>query len=387
MNDWELGVLSDEQLAELVKNGMISDFSGKSNNDLFEDIGGSSLDLHLSNQAWEVDSTAKLSVNETVEQLIRNQNGQEIGLSETVLQKDHIYIVRLKEKVALHRFPRKYGLYGRASGRSSIGRLDVLTRLIVDRCPKYDEVPPAYHGDLFLEVVPLSFDIKVDEDVPLNQLRLFLGKPHLSELRSDELVQTAPMLYLRESEVPGSNNDLLRVDLQPAPNFQRAKIIAFRAKEYETIGKPVDITLGEKSHDANIYFESVVETKENAVGLKMQKERFYIFRSLERMFLPNDVSVTCLAYSENLGELRIHYAGFAHPNFGRPPGDAMVSLGAPLIFEARCHSFDVTIRKEEHFARIVYYKMSKPTDTPSSYSDQELQLSNYFRPWIEDVAN
>ncbi len=99
------------------------------------------------------------------------------------------------------------------------------------------------------------------------------------------------------------------------------------------------------------------------------------------MFLPNDIAVTCVAYSENLGELRIHYAGFAHPNFGRDRKDK--EIGAPLIFEARCHSFDVTIRDREHFAKIEYYKMSQATDYQSSktYSNQELQLSTYFREW------
>jgi len=382
MDDWKIGALSDEQLRELVKKELIRDFAGKPKH-----IDGSSFDLHLSNQGWEVKSTAKLSANETVKQLIRKQNGVEIDLSQTELKKGRIYILKLKEKLSLQEFRGKYGFYGRASGRSSIGRLDVLTRLIVDRCPKYDEVPPNYSGELFLEVVPLSFDVKVKEGIALNQLRIFHGKPDLSVLQSDELGKYAPMLYRKEGDPISADQDLLRVNLQPAPNFLKSQIIAFRAKKYESIERAIDLTLN--NHDPKMYFESVGKSEANDVGLKMEEERFYIFRSLERLYLPNDVSVTCVAYSENLGELRIHYAGFAHPNFGRSSKkrDNTDSLGAPLIFEARCHSFPVTIREEEHFARIMYYKMSEPTDTASSYSNQELQLSNYFKNWKENVTD
>jgi deoxycytidine triphosphate deaminase len=100
------------------------------------------------------------------------------------------------------------------------------------------------------------------------------------------------------------------------------------------------------------------------------------------MHLPNDVAVTCIAYSENLGELRIHYAGFAHPNFGHHGLDKLdKKIGAPLIFEARCHSFKVKIRHKEQFARIEYYKMSEFTEATSKYSNQELKLSAIFADW------
>ena len=112
----------------------------------------------------------------------------------------------------------------------------------------------------------------------------------------------------------------------------------------------------------------------------MNKENFYILRSYERMLLPNDIAVSCIAYTENLGELRIHYQGFAHSNFGHH-NEKDKKIGTPLIFEARCHSFDVKIRNKEQFARIEYYKMSKPTNTPSGYLTQELELSKIFKKW------
>lgn len=337
----------------------------------------------MTNEAWKLNATAKLTQNQTVSDLIKQQKGELIDLSSTQLQRNGIYIIKLRERLEFNKFKGRYGLHGSASGRSTIGRLDVLTRLIVDYFPKYDEVPPDYRGDLYLEVVPLSFHLIAKEGIALNQLRIFHGKPELSALTPSELANAAPMTYLQEGHPTTSDHGLLRVSLGPAPNFPKSKVVAFKAKE--KVEAPVDLTRTPKSHDAKIYFEPEFH---NEIGLQMLRERFYILRSVERMFLPNDIAVTCVAYTENLGELRIHYAGFAHPNFGRPPlGKEATNTGAPLIFEARCHSFSVTIREQEHFARIQYYKMSEPTDKPSSYSSQELTLSSYFQDWKEDGTN
>ena len=49
--------------------------------------------------------------------------------------------------------------------QDSTGRLDVFTRVITDNGDRFDEVAPGYHGALYLEVVPLSFPVRVREDL------------------------------------------------------------------------------------------------------------------------------------------------------------------------------------------------------------------------------
>ena len=53
----------------------------------------------------------------------------------------------------------------------------MFTRVITDGSDRFDEIAPGYGGPLYLEVVPLSFAVRVKEDLTLNQLRLSLGRP------------------------------------------------------------------------------------------------------------------------------------------------------------------------------------------------------------------
>ncbi|MGD1045768.1 MAG: 2'-deoxycytidine 5'-triphosphate deaminase [Bacteroidota bacterium] len=363
-----LGVLNEEQMLQL-KGKIVLNLNAKS-------IDGSAFDLHLSNEAWEIDTTAKLAEGETVKDLLKNYNARPKDLSKP-LDKKKVCIIKLKESLDFRMFENSTGLYGRASGKSSIGRLDILTRLLVDYSPKYDEVPPAHKGDLYLEVIPISFPIKLCEGFSMHQLRLFKGDPELSVIPSQELNNSSPMLYKNENPVE-PRNGILRVNLEPDKSSDD-NICAFIAKDLD---KELDLTLpfndAKYKYDPKEYWESIHIEKKN-LGLLMQMDRFYILRSVERLFLPNNVAVACVAYTENLGELRIHYAGFAHPNFGRRRKDKL--LGAPLIFEARCHNFQVRIRDKEQFAKIEFYRMSKPSKRTSPYSDQELKLSNYFSKW------
>jgi dCTP deaminase len=381
MHNWNIGVLNDKQLKELIKKKYITNFQLRRDpKGRIKGMDGSSLDLHLSDQAWEVTSTSKLPEDYTVEMLIKERKGKELSLAKENLKKEHIYIVRLEEELSFDKFPSRNGLYGVASGRSSIGRLDILTRLILDKSARYDVVPPAYKGPLFLEVVPLSFEIILRKGISLNQLRVFHGRPELSEFSSKELSDCAPMLYNSDGISSMPDPELLCVNLKPDSQMKKENIIAFSAKTNDP-PNIVDLTKGKGYHNPREYFEGVVPNM-GEEKLLMETNKFYILRSTERMFLPNDVAVTGVAYTENLGELRIHYAGFAHPNFGKPlKSDRSKPIGAPVIFETRCHSFRVTLHKHEHFAKIIYYKMSEPTDTPSSYSDQELTLSSYFKNW------
>jgi dCTP deaminase len=376
------GVLSNVQLKNLIEEQYLLDFPLIPKKDEYKGIDGSSLDLHISNKIWRLSSTAKLKKDECVNELIEIQAEEEFNLDqkEIILQKETVYLIKLKEKIAFNKFKGNYGLYGCASGKSTIGRLDILTRLIVDYSPKYDSIPPDYNGDLYIEVIPLSFNVKLAKGISLNQLRIFLGKPELSRLNNDDLIKYSPMLYYGKGNPVMSEVDTLRVNLKP-DNKYNDKPIAFLAKaETKTFKlKDLDLTLDENSHDPHLFWEMEPHSKRD--DLKMNINRFYILRSLERLLLPENIAVTCVAYTENLGELRIHYAGFAHPNFGHDRKDENSTIGAPLIFEARCHSFSVRIRHKEQFARIEYYKMSKSTDYPSGYTEQELTLSKFFKKW------
>ena len=73
-----------------------------------------------------------------------------------MLETNRPYLIPLKEQLAL-----PAGVRGKANPKSSTGRIDVFTRVITDRSYRFDEIADGYEGRLYLEVVPLSFPVRV----------------------------------------------------------------------------------------------------------------------------------------------------------------------------------------------------------------------------------
>ncbi|MCK4783234.1 MAG: 2'-deoxycytidine 5'-triphosphate deaminase [Desulfobacteraceae bacterium] len=124
--------------------------------------------------------------------------------------------------------------------------------------------------------------------------------------------------------------------------------------------------------------------------LKIHKTHFYILRSKEMISLTEGVAVYCRATDEAIGEMRIHYAGFVHPFFGKERGDDQ--KGTPLIFEVRGHDVNVSLKDGEKMARLAFYRMSRPCEKHrekhkkvKSYNEQILELSNVFAEWPDEI--
>ncbi len=137
-----------------------------------------SLDLRLGERALRI-RCSFLPGTDSVERKLKDYILDEIDLrgDGAMLEARCPYLIELKERLDL-----PAGLRGKANPKSSTGRIDVFTRVITDHSDRFDEVAPGYHGPLYLEVVPLSFAIRVREDLALNQLRLSM-RPAVAERR------------------------------------------------------------------------------------------------------------------------------------------------------------------------------------------------------------
>ena len=115
--------------------------------------------------------------------------------------------------------------------------------------------------------------------------------------------------------------------------------------------------------------------------------------------MPPGIAVYARAIDEEIGEMRIHYAGFAHPFFGWNRQDK--EPGTPLIFEVRGHDVNVSLRDGEILARLRFFRMSQDAVEPKKqdkrpetkgatpdnpYDKQKLQLSKYFADWSTQPA-
>lgn len=373
MERFEEGVLNSEDLRALQHLDVVR----RENSEAVE-AKGSALDLHLGTSGWLLRGSIKqiAEKRESVENVCKQYGKKfDVGRSGRIIKKGQVVIIKLQESVNFSQYP---WFIGEATGKSSIGRLDVLTRLLVDRCPEYESIPVRYKGPLYVEIAPISFGIKIYEGLSLNQLRV-----HCGPLKPITSLVGRRLLFRRHHGTTfcaeAQKNCTLSLDISPYRNSDGSNLAAYCLRDKDL--PALDLKKKGKAN-AKTYFEPI-EAREDG-SLIIAVNRFYILRSVERLCLPEDIAVTGMAYSESLGELRIHYAGFAHPWFGADREDK--KIGTPLIFEVRAHSFPVVLRHGEIFAKINFYKMGKsiPNEDkepePSDYTNQELKLSNYFDP-------
>jgi len=382
MENWRPGVLNRKQLLYLHEKQIIKN----ANPSKFDDH--SSFDLHITDFGYELAGCVKPHQDYDTLTLIKPFQEDQLSFvdGKVSLAKGKTYIFRVEEALNLKRTH----LWGQATGKSTYGRLDILTRLLTDRGNSYDFVEEDYTGGLWVEVTPITFSIILKAGDSLNQLRLIKGLPHICEIDKSQL-QLWGNLILDEFGSPKEDKQHeLTLNLLEDPKIKN-NVCAFVAKQSEDGDTPKELDLTvyfspeEGFYDYSEYWETLVPTERAPLSLRIEQERFYILRSRERFKLPDSVAIYCQAVTETLGELRIHYAGFVHPRFGVNREDG---IGAPLIFEVRGHNIDIFLQHGEILARLDYYFMSQDAipheevdKKKSQYDNQELTLSKFFKPY------
>ena len=380
MENWRPGVLNKEQLLilyekQIIKNADPSKFDNHS-----------SFDLHISDFGWKLKGCVKPHKDYDVLTLIEPFQKEQIEFSDdkVSLEKGETYIFRVKEALKL----KGTQLWGQATGKSTYGRLDILTRLLSDNGDSYDIVDKNHVGGLWVEITPITFPIKIKKGDSLNQLRLIKGPPNVCLIDKSQLKYWGDLIFDENGKGKADKPQELTLNLSEDPKMGN-EICAFVAKKREESDsiKELDLTVDfdplEGYYDYSEYWETLTPTEKKLLSLRIEQERFYILRSRERFKLPKSVAIYCQAVTETLGELRIHYAGFVHPRFGTERKD---DHGAPLIFEVRGHNMDIFLQHGEVLARLDYYFMSSDATegeekdkSKSPYDNQELTLSKFFK--------
>src|SRR5438445_2268927 len=182
------GVLPSQALEKAVELGMIDagDFKIPASS-----IQPASLDLRLGEVAYRIRSSF-LPDKRPVELKLKEFVVDELDLRRegAVLETNRPYLIPLIEQLEL-----PGDIRGRTNPKSSTGRLDVFTRVITDQSFRFDEIRPGYRGRLYLEVVPLSFTVRVKQGLALNQLRLLTGRARLSDEEIHALHREPPWMY------------------------------------------------------------------------------------------------------------------------------------------------------------------------------------------------
>lgn len=387
-SDWIPGALSKKQLKLLCKDGYITDVVGYED-DKNGPIDHSAIDLTLSNEAYQM---IRGSVKPFGGRYLHDVTSHDLakplnpdGDGAYVLERTKTYLFKLKEII---RFNEDAKIHGQATAKSTIGRMDVLARLVVDGMNCYEAFDPVElgrgRGEMYLEVTPMTFNVRVKEGIKLSQLRLFRGNPEDSKITGEDVFE--PLLHRDDDQtIDGS----LSVDLEKT-DIRGQNVCAFWANGADEDDEPIDLWPhkdGPKPLPYK-YWKFLWSDSENRV--RIEKDHFYIMRSKERISLPGSVAIYCRATDETIGEMRIHYAGFVHPHFGQGREDEQ--KGTPLIFEVRGHDVDVSLRDGEKMAQLIFYRMSESEpaeyqeqdhsqEEKDPYNNQTLRLSKIFADW------
>ena len=298
IRSWVPGVLSENQINSLAKEGWLMDFGKPESTD------GSAFDLILTGDGYRMlQGSVKPFGGSYEEDVLKDEKlAERIEASNEgvfSLEDHQTFVFRIQQELALPLLESKI-IYGQATAKSTVGRVDVLARLIVDGMDTYESFDPLRAGNqkgrMFIEVTPMTFKVRVKVGTALSQLRLFKGRPEDCEIRGEVIYGS--VLHFGSSAGASSGrrrrtkpDGTLSVDLENALLCEGESGCAFSA---EKSSNPVGIALWEENEkpDPKTYWKLLVcEESKREKYLKIEKDKFYILRSREKIALPPGVAV------------------------------------------------------------------------------------------------
>lgn len=369
------GMLPSQEIRDLIAKGHIQAFPEITE----QQIQPASLDLRLGDVGYRVQASF-VPQNSTVEQGIADAGlaMSRVDLTRTtVLEKGCVYIFPLLEELDL---PEEISAH--ANPKSSTGRLDIFTRLITDYGETFETVKTGYKGKLYVEVASRTFTVVVRAGMTLNQLRFLRGKLKPSDRATRALERTVKgnegSLVYGDEGIPG-NALIFKSSIGLSVNLRgrdSSEIVAYKAKKNAPL-----IDLANINHYAPEEFWDICHDPGKR-GLILEAGDFYILASKEKVSVPPDWAAEMVSIDQDMGEFRIHYAGFFDPGFGYGSGDVR---GTRAVLEVRAHEVPFLIEHGQVMGRLSYIPLRSIPDKiygtgiGSSYQRQGLALSKHFK--------
>ena len=326
-----------------------------------------SLDLRLGTRCWRMRASFLPGPGRKVADRIDALMLHEIDLSNgAVLETGCVYVAEILEGLAL-----PSGVSASANPKSSTGRLDVFTRVIVDGSAAFDVVPDGYQGPLFAEISPKTFPVLVRTGSRLSQIRFRCGSPRLDDAELFALNQREKLVS--NTDLPVAGGVAVSVDLS---GFDGDGLIGYRGKRHTGL---VDVDKVGARRIAD-YWEPLYA--DGTGGLVLDPSEFYILASKEAVHVPPDYAAEMVPFDPLVGEFRVHYAGFFDPGFGHSGAGG---AGSRAVLEVRSHDVPFIIEDGQIVGRLIYERMAERprnlygSDLASNYQAQGLKLSKHFK--------
>jgi dCTP deaminase len=357
------GILADAAIAALFETGALVTERPLDG----DQIQPASLDLRLGARAFRVRASFLPGRETPVRTKLDRLKLHEVDLSEgAVLETGCVYIVPLMERLAL-----PAGLSASTNPKSSTGRLDIFTRVMVDGGQEFDKVPAGYHGELYIEISPRTFPIIVRAGSRLSQIRFRSGNALLNEEQLVDLHASERLVSTGDANISGGGI-ALSIDLEG----DERGLIGYRGKRHTGV---IDVDR-KAAHDVLDFWEPI--HRRQAAEMVLDPDEFYILVSREAVHVPPLFAAEMTPFDPLVGEFRVHYAGFFDPGFGHDPAGG---AGSRAVLEVRSHEVPFILEHGQIVGRLVYEHMAERpqalygTDLSSNYQAQGLKLSKHFR--------
>jgi dCTP deaminase len=360
------GTLEATALRELVSSGAITGTEALT----AQQIQPASIDLTLAEEGYRLPGSVLPLPGETVRDLVRDLALERIDLRQPIcLGRDQVYLIRLRERFSL-----PPGLEAYTNSKSSTGRVDLATRVLADGNSRYDRIPPGYAGDLWIELIPRSFNIVAEVGVSLNQAIFFHQRHVLGPQELVALHQQSPLLFADDGKAIAAAQCCFDGRVVMTADLSRP-IVGYLAKRTH---KPLVLSKV-RGHALGDFFSPLPRPESGYLFL--EKDRFYILATGERVAVPAGLACEMVPYDAAAGEFRAHYAGFFDPGWGIRNGE---TVGARAVLEVRSHEDDLILRHGQPICAMAYEQLQRVcTDLygqcGNTYADQDGPiLSKHF---------
>jgi dCTP deaminase len=370
------GMLPSQEIRKLIAAGHVRsrDFGGISE----QQIQPASLDLRLGDVGYRVRASF-LPQHSTVERGLADSglSMTRVDLTRTtVFERGCVYIVPLLEELELPE-----DISATSNPKSSTGRLDIFTRLITDYGVEFERVRAGYKGRLYAEIASRTFTIIVRAGLSLSQLRFLRGNPKSSDRSTNALERSVrardeALVYGQEGNPEKALIEKQSIKLSLNLRGESGEVVAYKARD----NAPA-VDLAQINHyEPEEFWDKRYDPGKR--GLILDPGGFYILGSKEKVSVPPEWAAEMVAMDQDMGEFRIHYAGFFDPGFGYGNGDVK---GTHAVLEVRAHEVPFLIEHDQIIGRLKYLPLlSRPdkiygTNIGSSYQKQGLALSKHFK--------
>ncbi len=374
LKDKEDRVFSDKEIESLIENAAIY---SENNKNLLPQVKPASFDTTISGIVWELPSAILFKKNESIRNLDEHFSRlKPNNRGYFILEPEKHYIFLLNECVDLDLYKE---VYVKANPKSSIGRVDLFTRLVTDSDNKFDYLRPGYRGPLGVLLESKTFRIGLKEGLSLNQLRFQIGNPKLSDLELHKLYSKHNLLLDNEGYPIPKYDTKFDGGLLLSLNLEKPIYLAKKGVE-EIIYLDGDRDKNsENCADSKKFFEKI--TSKNG-ELILKKGEFILGCTDEVISFPANTCGDLESYNDQLGpDARVDYAGFADPNWT-----------SRLTYEIRANE-DLRLFHKMLLARIFYLKLKHRPKTNygkniGSHYGKNLktytELPRYLKEWKEE---